>query len=193
MDVRQPIKLLVGGLVIALAGIVSACGAMPAGAGTGNAPSTQGGAAPASTAGAAASPSSGTTGSAQVTLVPNAAHYAVSDTITITVHNTTGQTIYTMAHFTDCSAISLERRVGGNWQPVNLCADGFPHPVIAPISPDGEVATELTAATTPGNEVQSEAPEWTAGTYRAVLTYTTSRSADFSHGAITYSTTFTVG
>ena len=106
MDVnpRMRLLLLVGSIVIALT--IAACGAAPSTAGTDIA-SEQSATVPASTTSTVASPSQPTPGGAAVVLAPGTTHYAVSDTITITVQNTTGRTIYALAQFTGCSIISL--------------------------------------------------------------------------------------
>jgi hypothetical protein len=207
MDVkpRMRLLLLVGSLVIALT--IAACGATPSTAGTGYAPSaqspaaqspaTQSGTTPASTTtttSAVASPSpQPIPGAAAVVLVPGTTHYAVSDTITITVQNTTGRTIYALAQFTGCSIISLEHRVGENWQPVQLCNGGSPHPSITPIAPGGEAAIQLAAVTASSGAGGGATTQWPTGTYRAELTYTTSASEPFGQGTPAYSATFVIG
>jgi hypothetical protein len=193
MELKRGTRLLVGSLMIALTVTMAACGVTPGGAGTGHVSSAQGGAMPASTARAVPSPTQPARGPAQVTLVPTMAHYAVSDTIGITVHNGTSQTIYTMAHFTDCSIISLEYRIGGNWQPVQLCADGYPHPVTMSIAPDGQVATPLAATTASSNATGGATVQWPAGTYRAVLTYVTRPDQSFGQGTMVSSGSFVIG
>ena len=126
-------------------------------------------------------------------LAPGTTHYAVSDTITITLQNTTGRTIYAVAQFTGCSIISLEHRVGESWQPVQLCTGEFPHPSITPIAPGGEVAIHLVAATASSDAGGGATAQWPTGTYRAELTYTTSASEPFSQGTPAYSATFVIG
>jgi hypothetical protein len=193
MDVkpRMRLLLLVGSLVVALT--IAACGATPSTAGTGYAPAAQSGTMPSSTTSAVASPSQPIHGAAEVVLVPGTALYAVSDTISITVQNTTGRTIYALAQFTGCSIISLEHRVGESWQPVQLCTGEFPHPRITPIAPGGEIAIHLVAATASSDAGGGATLQWPTGTYCAELTYTTSASEPFNQGTPAYSATFVIG
>jgi hypothetical protein len=198
MDVKSRMRLLllVGSLMIALT--MAACGATPSTAGTGYAPTAQSpavqsGTMPTSTTSAVASPSEPIPGAAAVVLVPGTAHYAVSDTITITVQNTTGRTIYALAQFTGCSIISLEHRVGESWQPVQLCTGEFPHPSITLIAPGGEAAIQLAAVTASSDAGGGATAQWPMGTYRAELTYTTSASEPFGQGTPAYSATFVIG
>lgn len=125
--------------------------------------------------------------------MPGATYYAISDTITITVQNTTGRTIYARTSFTGCSIIALAYRTGSSWQPIHLCADGIPHPSITQIAPGGKVAIKLAAATASSDANGGETAQWPVGTYRASLTYTTSADGSFSRGTTTYSSTFVVG
>jgi hypothetical protein len=193
MELKRWMRPLVGSLLMTLTVTIAACGVTPSGAGTGQVSSAQGGATPASTARAVPSPSQPARGPAQVTLGPDETHYPVSGTVTITVHNGTSRTIYTMAHFTGCSIISLERRIGGNWQPVQLCADGYPHPVTMPIAPGGQVATQVAATTASSNATGGATAQWPAGTYRAVLTYVTSPDQSFGQGTVASSGSFVIG
>jgi hypothetical protein len=198
MDVkpRTRLLLLVGSFVIALT--TAACGITTSTTGTGYAPgaqspAAQSGTTPASTTSVMASPSQPITGAAAVVLVPGTAHYAVSDTISITVQNTTGRTIYALAQFTDCSIISLEHSVGESWQPVQLCTGEFPHPSITSIAPGDVVMIQLVAATASSDAGSGATAQRPSGTYRAELTYTTSASEPLSQGTPVYSATFFIG
>lgn len=194
MDAKRRMRLLlsVASLVTALALAVAACGTTPGGAGMGGVPATQGGVTPVSTTSTAVSPSHPTPGAVPVVLMPGAAQYAASDTITVSVQNTTGRTIYTLAQFTDCSIISLEYGAGGSWQPVHLCTGGFPHPSITPIAPGGTVAIRLAARAASSDAGDGTTAQWPAGTYRAELTYMTSASEPLSQGTAAYSAPFAI-
>lgn len=196
MHVERRFRWLVGVLLAALALTVAACGATPSGTKPGGTLPAANETTPVSTAhatAATAAPTSTTSTSAQVALMPGASHYATSDSISVVVHNTASQTIYVVAHFTDCSIISLERLVGGSWQPVNQCADGYPHPYVTNITPGAAVTIQMSAASASSDANPIVPPNWPAGIYRARLTYATSESAAFGQGVAVYSATFSVG
>jgi|SRR6185312_4077686 len=135
-------------------------------------------------------PSSGTE---QIRLVSDSSHYATSDAITITIRNSTSNTVYAVAHFTDCSIILIERFVASSWQPTNLCANGYPHPTITQVAPGAESAIRVSPSSASSNAQADATSHWPAGTYRAGLTYTSSLSAAFGAGTTIFSTTFIVG
>lgn len=179
--------------------LFAACG-VRTGADSGTAVATSSATAPALTASQTASerstvsptpaPSSGT---GQMRLIPGAAHYAPSDTITVTIHNGTGATVYALAHSTDCSVILIQRFLAGAWQPVHPCVGGFPHPVVTEIGA-GATTTVNLPPMAPGSDAQpGVSPQWAAGTYRAALMYTSSRSATLSGGQVILSSAFVVG
>lgn len=129
----------------------------------------------------------------QVRLSPSAARYTTADAITIMVHNNTSKTAYAVAHFTDCSIILVERLVAGNWQPVNLCVNGYPHPLVTQIAPGTETTVEVSPTSASSGAQADASSHWPAGTYRAELRYTSSQSTAFGAGISVFSTTFTVG
>lgn len=133
------------------------------------------------------------TSAGQIRLSPSAAHYATSDTITVTVRNDTGKPAYAIAHFTGCSIILAERLVANSWQPVNPCVNGFPHPSVTQIAPAAETTVQLSPMAASSDAQADATAHWPAGTYRAEITYTSSQSAAFGTGISVFSSTFTVG
>lgn len=152
-------------------------------ASTGGAASATATRAPASTGGAAGRPA----------LILGAARFGPADDISVIVRNDASATIYAEARFTDCSIIVIEQDVANGWQPVNLCADGAPHPTVAQLAPGAQTALDLAPSAASSGALASSSGQWPAGTYRAALTYTTSPTAAFSAGATVYSATFVVG
>jgi hypothetical protein len=191
--------------IVALAALALAgCGAQVGGTTAGGGASASGQArstataAPASTGGAASAtatrPPASTGGAAgRPQLILGAARFGPADDISVTVRNGASATIYAEARFTDCSIIVIEQAVAGGWQPVNLCADGAPHPTVAQLAPGAQTALDLAPSAASSGALASSSGQWPAGTYRAALTYTTSPSAAFSAGATVYSATFVVG
>ena len=178
----------------ALALMIAACGVQTGGASGRTATSASGRATPMTaivhTPTGAPNPSSGT---GQVLLVSGSSHYATSDAITITIRNSTSKTTYAVAHFTDCSIILIEQFVANSWRPMNLCADGYPHPVVTQVAPGTETAIQVSPASASSDAQADATSHWPMGTYRAGLTYTSSLSAAFGAGATIFSTTFSVG
>lgn len=197
MHVERRLRWLVGALLAALALTVAACGATPSGTGPGGTSPAAKAAAPVSTARATAAatpaPTTSTRTQTQVVLTSGATYYAASDAVAVTVHNTSGQTIYAVANFTDCSIISLERLVGSSWQPVNPCAGGYPHPYVTHITSGTEETIQMSAAMVGSSDNGSGISSWPAGTYRARLTYATSETAALGQVVAAYSATFSVG
>lgn len=193
--VEKRARWLAGALLVVLALAVAACGATPSGPGTGvgsTSPAANGTTPVSSARATVAATAHATSTPDQVVLVPGAAHYATSDSISVVVRNASGNTVYMVARFTDCSIVSLERLVSGSWQPVNLCADGYPHPYVAHIAPGGAMTIQMSAAaSSDANPIVS--PRWPAGTYRAHLTYSASEAEAFGQGTAVYSATFSVG
>ncbi len=132
-------------------------------------------------------------GTGQILLVPGSSHYTTSDAITITIRNSMSKPTYAVAHFTDCSIILIEQFVASSWRPMNLCANGYPHPVVTRISPGTETTVQMMSASASSDAQTDATSHWPVGTYRAGLTYTTSLSAAFGAGTTIFSTTFIVG
>jgi hypothetical protein len=93
--------------------------------------------------GDAESPSDGTTGSPAgspppsasnaVSIRPEASSFAVGEPIRAVVENGLSITIYVADQKTDCSILTLERDVGGIWEPVSACNEGRA-PVVVELS-----------------------------------------------------------
>jgi hypothetical protein len=186
--------------LVALAGCGAQVGGVTAGGGASattqarstvtDAPTSTGGAASASPTSAPAS-TGGAAGRPQ--LILGAARFGPADDIGVTVRNGASATIYAEARFTDCSIVVLERQVASGWQPVNLCADGTPHPTVTQLAPGAQTALDLAPSAANSSALADSSGQWPAGTYRAALTYTTSSSVAFSAGVTVYSATFIVG
>ena len=194
MHVEKRQRWFVGSLLAALSLAIAACGAIPTETGLGGAPPDANKTTPVSTAHAtvAHNVTHTTNASAQVVLIPDASKYETSDSINVVVHNSSSQTIYAVAHFTDCSIIALERLVGSSWQPVNPCKDGFPHPSVARIAPGADLSIQMPPVSASSAEQTNATTRWPLGTYRTALTYTVSLSAAFSAGTTVLSTQFVI-
>src|SRR5579884_2313330 len=131
-----------------------------------------------------ASPTPGTADS--VILLPAAAHFAGSATVTITVRNDTPHAIYAQPHATACTVIALQRLSGRSWQQAFPCVNGFPHPTSTGVAPGDAVAVQIAPTTVGGGADPDGDGRWPAGTYRAALTYTTNPSAGYGAGTTVY-------
>jgi len=194
MHVEKRQRWFVGSLLAALSLAIAACGAAPTGTGLGGAPPDATKTILVATAHApvAHNATHTTNASAQVALIPDASRYETSDPINVVVRNSSSQTIYVVAHFTDCSIISLERLVGSSWQPVNPCMDGFPHPSVARIAPGADLSIQMPPVSASSTEQTNATTRWPLGTYRTALTYTVNLSAAFSAGTTVLSTQFVI-
>ncbi len=73
-------------------------------------------------AGSGATPSpTGKPPTLPVTLQVGATSYARGNTISVTIQNQSGQTIYFADHRTNCTVLLLERQASGTWEPVATC------------------------------------------------------------------------
>lgn len=197
MEKQRRCRRLVLAFACALVAALAGCGVTTAG-GAGNTatpsnptvnPATATASASASAATATATASGATSGA--VTLTVGASHYSTSDPIVVTIHNGSKDTTYAEQHNTSCTTILLERLVNGAWQPVYPCVNGFPHPTVSQVAADSTQVVQLVPIVT-GDAEGAGGVQWPAGTYRAVLNYTTSQTAAFSQGTIAYSGTFVV-
>jgi len=107
-----------------------------------------------------------------VTIATDHSVYATANAIVATVTNGTGQSIYTENHKASCTVLALQQQVNGKWaapsRNIAGCAEAMVTGVVelAPGKP-------LTVSVHAGG-LRSVA--WPAGTYRLVLTYSTSRT-----------------
>lgn len=99
-----------------------------------------------------------------VTLGIGAASYQTTSTITVTLSNHSTQTIYFPDHLTNCTVVLLQRQVNGNWEAVNKCA-------LAILTRWHSLAPGQSLTV---NLAPSPSRPWTAGIYRATLSYRTS-------------------
>ena len=131
---RKGVRRFPSAVLVAPALLIAACATQTGGASVGVTTTATGQPTPmtivARTPTVTPKPSSGL---GQIVLLPGSAHYAASDDITVTIRNSTRKTACAEANFTDCSIILVERFVAGSWQPVNPCANGYPHPLLMQI------------------------------------------------------------
>ena len=126
-----------------------------------------------------ASPSAGG-GSIRVTT--NRADYAPNDAIAVTVRNTLSTAIYAVDTQASCSILALDYLVNGVWQPSQVAQCPQKRPARSVKIDAGATYTATITAGYPGLQ-QLPFP---AGSYRLVLTYTTSPDAFSSpHGGVT--------
>lgn len=131
----------------------------------------------------------GTTGS--VTLAVNQTHFAPGGSIVVHIDNGAPTTIYAANHRTACTIVTLERNIGGSWQPFARCAEGV-MTIMVPIRAGHQLDVTLASS---GSQFASNL--WPAGTYRAALFYSLAPVASGgttnpSAPNVSYSNTFTV-
>ena len=173
---------LVVGLLLALAG----CGVTTVGAGASN----PGASSSTATAGAApvtvtpvATPGSanttpGTSTSGPIVIATNHASYAVSDTMQVTLTNSSATVIGAYNHQASCSIFALETQVNGAWQSVTKV-----QPALTACT-QGQVTTMITVnsggvyhANIQAGATGKTSGAFPPGQYRIRLTYTTTPSA----------------
>lgn len=116
---------------------------------------------------------SASAGGGAIRVTTNRAEYAPNDAIAVTVRNTLSTAIYAMDTQASCSILSLHALVNGVWQPGQVAPCPQKRPA-RPVKIDaGATYTATITAGYPG--VQSLS--FPAGSYRLVLTYTTSPDA----------------
>ena len=88
-----------------------------------------------------------------------------SDTIFVYVGNGLSQAICTTDHHSECTAVTLERQVSADWQPVAPCLLATPTQ-IAELGPIESFNVRLEPSVT-----GAQSGAWPTGTYRVALTY----------------------
>ncbi|HEY7778845.1 MAG TPA: hypothetical protein VIC85_01415 [Ktedonobacterales bacterium] len=101
----------------------------------------------------------------QVAVVVESGTYGRASSIPVWAGNGLSQCIYTMDHQSDCSVVTLELRVNGEWRPQARCLLASPTRIlgIAPLRADFVMLTPAATGAASGM--------WTAGTYRVAFTY----------------------
>ncbi|HLX41366.1 MAG TPA: hypothetical protein VKR42_12595 [Ktedonobacteraceae bacterium] len=115
-----------------------------------------------------------------VTLQVGATSYARGSSISVTIQNQSGQTIYFADHRTNCTVLLLERQLNNTWEPVALCKLMIAtriHSIKA-----GESSTVTITTTT----------QWFTGHYQARLDYSFNADAGVSGPTPVYSNMFTL-
>ncbi|HEY7778668.1 MAG TPA: hypothetical protein VIC85_00520 [Ktedonobacterales bacterium] len=190
ISIRRP-GVLAGALALAL--LVGACGrgapTSPAGSALSTTPVASGTAGTPGSGTHAGTPTPGggstTTGKGDVTLTLAGGPYAAGHPISVAIHDGRGTPIYAINTHTSCTPIQLQRWDGTAWQSVGGCGGQVPHPSVVTIT--GETVVTLQPA-----QGAYAGGTWSAGTYRAELTYTTNTSQAFAAGTSAYSNTFTI-
>ena len=141
-------------------------------------------ASPTGPAGGPASASSTTSGALQLTGLHSA--YSASGTVVVTIHNGLSQTIYVADHQSNCSIVSLQQLVGGQWQQVGTCRIM----TLTRLNPLAAGSTTQVSLTPGGGQFATGA--WAAGTYRIVLRYTTGTGTSATAGGTVVSAQFTI-
>lgn len=146
---------------------VTSCAMEPITGGyTGNTPSVQ------------ETPSSG-----PVTLSVDRTQYATTDSILVTIDNTTGTTVYAADQRSQCTVITLQWLSGDTWQQEYPCAMRVAAHS-APIQPG--ISTVRLMPNQGGYNA------WQAGMCRVVLAYGAHPGVPLAQNTIVYSSTFTV-
>ena len=115
-----------------------------------------------------------------VTLHVVATGYSQGSTISVTIQNQSGQTIYFADHRTNCTVLLLERQVNGTWEPVAPCKLMLATHIHS--LKTGESSTIPITTTT----------QWLTGHYQARLDYNFKADADVNGPTPVYSNMFTL-
>lgn len=183
-----------GWLIVALCGLVAACGVRPSSGGTGSTGST----APSSEATVEVSgtamtahplftPSStvfpGTSGTTatpgKVSVVLGTTSPAPGDVITVAIGNGLSAGIAVTDHHTNCTYVQLQKEVSGTWQPIGVCKLMTPTRLVM-LAAGSVTPQKIGIPTGPG----------AAGTYRVMLMY--GAAGGSGQGNAAYSSSFTV-
>lgn len=116
---------------------------------------------------------SGSASGGSIRVTTNRADYAPHDAIAVTVRNTLSTAIYAMDTQASCSILSLHSLVNGAWQPSQVAQCPQKRPA-RPVKIDA--GATYTATITAGYPGVQNLP-FPMGSYRLVLTYTTSPDA----------------
>jgi hypothetical protein len=128
-----------------------------------------GGCAPGVGSSSTPSPTPSASGGA-VSITTDQAVYAPDGTITVTVHNALSTPIYALDTLASCSILSLQYQVNSTWQPSQVAQCPQKRPARLVKIEAGTIYTASITAGYPGVNQLS----FPVGTYRLVLTYTTS-------------------
>jgi len=119
------------------------------------------------------------------------AHASVTSAVSVTLANGLSKTIVVADHQSECTVVTLERRVGSTWLEVAPCPLETPTRLL-PIAP-GVLETLVLRP-----EGDLRPGTWQAGTYRFTLRYGVGDPAPASRASlvpagVVYSQTFTIG
>jgi hypothetical protein len=101
----------------------------------------------------------------QVAVVVESGTYGPASTLPVWAGNGLSQCVYTADHQSDCSVVTLELRVNGEWRPLLRCLRASPTRILAIAPLRADFVTLAPAATGTASGM------WTAGTYRVAFTY----------------------
>jgi len=116
-----------------------------------------------------------------VTLQVGMTSYQPGDTISVTLKNQSGQTIYYADHRTNCTVLLVERQVANSWEPVALCKLMIATRIHSLKAGDSSTVTLVSSN------------QWPSGTYRARLDYSDRADTGSSTRTTVYSTNFRLG
>jgi hypothetical protein len=125
--------------------------------------------------------------SRQVTLSLNAQQYSPDAPLLVTIHNGMQASIWVQNQRTGCTSITVERMIGGTWQPTGGCALTRP-PQTIEITTGSAVTQRIDFA-----QGMDTGAGWPVGTYRVKLHYAMSKSTIPDAGVQVQSSVFTIG
>ena len=128
----------------------------------------------------------------QVTLVLNASHYGVKDTIIANILNGLSQPVYISMYHTNCTPLILEKETDTTWAPQGNCLkiQSAPNPFIQrkPCSITQQQLRPFSGTT------GSISDSWQSGTYRITISYAMTFDPDsIQGGMLVRSETFSIG
>ncbi|MHB8600546.1 MAG: hypothetical protein ACYDER_27535 [Ktedonobacteraceae bacterium] len=132
-------------------------------------------------AGSGATPSpTGKPPTLPVTLQVGATGYERGSSISVTIQNRSGQTIYFADHRTNCTVLLLERQVNNSWEPIALCKLMLATRIHSLKTGETNTVTIVTTA------------QWSTGHYHARLDYSFNADAGVNGPTLVYSNMFTL-
>lgn len=126
--------------------------------------------------------------SGAVAVVPASSTFGEGEDIELTVRNDSSQTVFVEDMKTDCSIVTLEKSVEGEWATVWGC--GMERlPQVVAIEPGGREAVVIRPSS---NFIVGE-PGLRAGSYRARFSYRLARGPEGEEPEVAYSPEFSIG
>jgi hypothetical protein len=104
--------------------------------------------------------------SGKITLRLNKQHYALNESVTVTITNGLSSEINAIDHLTNCSVVTLERLSDGKWQPLGICVLRTATRLV-PIA----AGASLNQTLAPTSRSSGNSNTWVQGTYHIVFSY----------------------